>query len=124
MVEQVFALGVVEIDDGDAVFAEPVDAALEGLGFADDDGADPKLANQPRAVPARCERGRHDRVAVAALAAGLAKGVRLTVDGRIALLHAAVAAAAEQIPRRVKKCGADGDAALGESETGFFDGDR
>src|SRR5690349_18764952 len=62
--EEVDAVGGIEVDDGDAVVAEPVEAAGEVDRFADDDGTDAELADEAAAIPARGERGRHDGVAV------------------------------------------------------------
>src|SRR5487761_2238544 len=90
--EQFAALVAVEVDDVDTVFAQPIDATGEGAAFTDDQGADVKLAHEAAAVPAGGEGGDHHQVAIAALAAGAAKGVGLAVDAGIALLHAAIAA--------------------------------
>ncbi len=76
--------------DLDAVVAEPVDASLEGLAFADDDGAEAKLADESCAVPAGGEGGDHDQVSIRALTAGVAEGVGLRVSGWVVVLDAAV----------------------------------
>ena len=51
--EELGARGVVEDDDLDAEFSEPVVAAVEVLALADHDRADVELTHEPRAVPAR-----------------------------------------------------------------------
>src|SRR5229473_6405846 len=58
--EQLAALGVVEVDDVDAVLAQPVEAAGKGAALAHDHRADAELAHQPAAIPARGERGDHN----------------------------------------------------------------
>src|SRR5258708_36701273 len=73
--QEVDAFGGVEVDDLDAIFAEPVDAAVEIAGFADDYGGDAELADEAAAIPARRQRGDHNFVAIGALAAGPAEGV-------------------------------------------------
>lgn len=88
--EQIDAFLAIEVDDVDAVFAEPVDTTLEGAAFADDQCADAELADEAAAVPAGCESGDHDQVAVGGLAAGAAEGVGFAVDGGVAVLNAAV----------------------------------
>src|SRR5262245_44959003 len=104
----------MQVDHLDAVLPQPVDAALEVDRLADDDGADVELPHQAAAVPARGERRDHDLVAVAALPAGVAEGVGLAVDRRVALLHAAVAAAPQDAALRVGQARPDGNAALRE----------
>src|SRR5580698_6154988 len=93
--EQFAALAAVQIDDLDAVFTEPVEAAGEGAALTHHQCADAELTDKAAAVPAWRERSDHDEIAIAALAAGAAKGIRLTVDAGVALLHAAVVAAAD-----------------------------
>lgn len=112
-----------EINDRDLARAEPVEAAREVHRFADDDRANAELANEAAAIPARREGGDHDFVAIGALAARFPKRIGFGVDGRIIFLDAAIAAAAEKFSFAVEKRGADGDAAFGEAETGFLDGD-
>ncbi len=94
--EQKAAFFVVEVDDFDAVLAQPVEAASEGAAFAHDQRADAELAHQAAAIPAWSQCGDHDFVAVAALPAGAAKGVSLGVNAGVALLHAAIMTLAEQ----------------------------
>jgi hypothetical protein len=112
-----------EVVDLDTVFAEPVDASLEGLAFSDDDGAEPELADKAGAVPARSERGDHDEVAVRALAAGVAEGVGLSMGGRVVVLDAAVVSRTEEGAVVAENSGSDGDASFGESLAGLGDGD-
>src|SRR3989304_325816 len=78
--EHLDALGRAQVDDLDAVLAQPLDAAAEIHGFADHDGPDIELAHQAAAVPAGRERRDHDLVAVAALPAGLAEGIGFAVN--------------------------------------------
>ena len=112
-----------EVEDGDVDGAEPVDAAGEGLGFADDEGAEAELADESAAVPAGGEGGDDDEVAVGALAAGAAEGVGFGVDGGVGLLDATIAAGTDEVAGGGEDGGADGDAAFGEAEAGFREGD-
>src|ERR1700735_3846989 len=54
--EQLNALRRGQVDDFHAPFPEPFDSALKRAGFADHHGADPKLNDQPAAVPAWRQR--------------------------------------------------------------------
>ena len=121
--EKVDAFLGVKVDHADAVFDEPVEAAAEGDGLADDDGSDLELADEAAAIPAGGEGGDHDFVAVGALAAGFAEGVGFTVDAGVGLLDAAVAASGEQGAGAVEESCPDGDAAFVQAEAGFVDGD-
>jgi len=112
-----------EIVNLDAVVAEPVDASLKSLAFADDDGPEAKLTDQSRAVPAGGEGGDHDEVAIGALAAGVAEGVGFTVGRGVAVLDAAIVARAEESAIASEDGGPNGDASFGETEAGFRDGD-
>ena len=75
-------------------------SSREGAALADHQRADAELANQAAAIPARRERRNHHQVAITALPAGAAKGIRLAVDAGIALLHTAVTAPAQQFDPR------------------------
>ena len=66
----------------------------------------------------------HHQVAVAALAAGAAKGIGFRMDTGIALLHAAVVAAADQLARAREQRRANRNAAFGEALASFLEGDR
>ena len=121
--QQVDTLGGVEVEDVDAGGAEPVEASGEVAGFADDYGGKAELAHESAAEPARGERGDHDEVAVGALPSGAAEGVGFPVDGGVVLLDAAVVAGGDELAARVEDGGSDGDAAFGEAETGFGEGD-
>src|SRR6266851_5145196 len=90
------ALLGVQVDDTDSILDQPIDAAAEIYGLADDYSAYAKLADQATAIPARSQRGHHDFIAVAPLPAGVSKRIRFTVRGRIAFLHSAVAAFSQQ----------------------------
>src|ERR1700689_5605792 len=82
--------GGIQINHIDAERTQPVRASLKVAAFADNDGAETKLAYQPAAIPAGRERRNHNKVAITALAAGVAECVRLAVHRGIALLHAEV----------------------------------
>src|SRR5690348_6630572 len=97
LLQQFAAFAAVEIDDINAILAEPSDPAREGAALAHDHHTDAKLPHQPAAVPARSERGDHHQIAIASLASGAAKGVRLPVDARVALLHAAIPSATHKL---------------------------
>jgi len=90
------ALLAVEVDDADAVFSKPLNAALEVAAFADDEGSDVELADEAAAIPAGGEGGDHHEVAVVALAAGAAECVGFTVDGGVTLLDAAIVASTDE----------------------------
>jgi len=113
------AFGGVEIDDSDAVRSEFVYAAMEGLRFADDDGAEAELADETGAIKARGKRGDHDKVAISFLPPSAAKGVGLCVKRRVSLLHAAIVAGADQSSISTKDCRAYRDAAFGDAGAGF-----
>ena len=121
--EEVDALLRVEVDDADAVFDEPVEAAAEADGLADDDRSDLELTDEAAAIPAGGESSDHYFVAIGALAAGFAEGVGLAVDAGVGLLDPAVAASGKQVAGSVEERGADGDAAFLQAEAGFVDGD-
>src|SRR5438132_4581543 len=63
----------VQIDDRDSVFDQPIDPAAEVHGFPHDYGANPELADQAAAIPARRQGRHHDFVAVTPLPARLSK---------------------------------------------------
>src|ERR1051325_6635696 len=83
------ALLRVQVDDLDAVLGEPPFAALEVHRLAEHDLRNPELPHQAAAVPAGRERRDHHRVAIAALAAGIAESIRLAVHRGVVLLDAA-----------------------------------
>ncbi len=120
--EQLAALVIVKVNDLDAVFAQPVHAATKGAALAHHYRADAKLAHQAAALPARGQRGAPHKVTVAALAAGAAKGIGFRVDAGIAVLHAAIVAAAQQLALARKQRRTDGNAPLVEALASFFDG--
>src|SRR6266478_2321712 len=90
------ALLGVQVDDIDSILDQPIDAAAEIYGLADDYGADAELADEAAAIPARSQRRDHNLVAVTSLPARLSKRIRFTVRGRIAFLHSAVVAFSQQ----------------------------
>jgi hypothetical protein len=114
----------VEIDYRDSEGAEPVDAALEVPALANNNSAESKLAHEATAVPTGGKRSHHDQLAVAFLPACISKGVRLTVYGRITLLHAAVATRANQLSSLIKNGGTDRNAAFVEAKTSLFESNR
>src|ERR1700688_1788516 len=63
------ALHGVQINDMNAERKQPIQAALEVTAFADPQRAESKLPYQSAAIPARRQRGDHDQVPIAALAA-------------------------------------------------------
>jgi hypothetical protein len=113
------ALLRIEIDDVDAEGTKPVDAALEIAAFANDDGAEAKLAKQAAAIPARGEGGDHNEFAVTFLASGVTEGVCFAMEGWVAVLHAAIVTRADQLAIGIENGGADGDAALVQALPGF-----
>src|SRR6202167_773172 len=116
--------GGIQINHIDAERTQPVRASLKVAAFADNDGAETKLAYQPAAIPAGRERRNYNKVAITALAAGVAECVRLAVHRGIALLHAAVAPGADELPGGGIEDGrADGDATFGKAGARFLQGD-
>jgi len=95
--EEIGALPAVEVDYLYAVFAKPVETALEVAAFADDEGSDVELANEAAAIPAGGECGDHDQIAVSGLTAGAAESVCFAVDRRVVLLDAAVVSPADEL---------------------------
>src|SRR5207245_2543889 len=71
--QQLDAFLGLEINDFDAVFAQPIDSTLKVYRLPHDDGPDSKLTDQSAAVPARSEGRDHDFVAIGSLAARAAK---------------------------------------------------
>ena len=113
--EEPCALGGMEFDDFNVKFAQPVDAATEVLGFTNDDGSKPELADESTAIPAGRKRGDHDEVAVGSLAPSMAEGIGLAVDGWIVLLNTAIVSDADELAAGVENGGADRDSALREA---------
>src|SRR5208282_2226291 len=109
----------VEVDNPDAERAQPFDAALEIPSVADHQRAKTELAHKSAAVPAGRERGDHDHVTVASLAPGVTEGIRFAVQGRIAVLHAAVVACSYETSGAIEDRGSDRKSALGAAFPGF-----
>ena len=86
----------VGVEDVRTVLDQPIEAAAEINGLADNYGADAELADQAAAIPAGSEGGHHDFVAVSALAARFAKRICFTMRGGIALLDPSIVAPAQQ----------------------------
>src|SRR5208282_3791047 len=105
----------------DAVFAEPIDPAAEIHRFAHDNGPNPKLTDQPAAIPAGRERRGHDFVAVTLLAPRFAKRIRLAMHGRVVVLHSAVVAAPQKFSLAIKQSRANRNSAFGKSGLCFTD---
>ena len=96
---------------------------MECLGFANDYGANAELPDKTAAIPTWRERRDHDRVAVTALAAGFAKRVRFAMYRRIAILHAPIVTAAQQVPITVEQRRPDRHTAFRLPDSGLFDSD-
>ncbi len=121
--EESCALLVVHHHDLDTEFAEPLVAAGEGSGLANNECSDVELSYEARAVPAGGQRGNHDRVAVVASPAGSSEGVGFGVDGGVVVLYSAVMAPSENLAVTSDEGGPDGYAPFGESEARLFEGD-
>jgi len=117
--EQSDAFLRVEIDDFNVEGAEPVDAALEGAGFADDDAGKTELANEAAAIPARRERRNHDRILVASLATGPAKRIGLAMHGRVVVLYSTVMTRADEFAHGIKDRSSDRDASFAQPFISF-----
>lgn len=117
--QKVETFGGIEVNDFDSKGTEPVQAALEIAAFSDNYLAKTELADKAAAIPTWSKRRDHNKAAIAALAAGVAEGVRFTVHGGIAILHAAIVAGTNEFSLAVENCGADGDTALGQALAGF-----
>src|SRR5208283_2530320 len=98
---------------------QPVDPSLKVPALSHHHSAETKLAHQTAAVPARSERRHHDQLAVAFLPACFSERVRLSVHGRIALLHAAVVTRADQFACLVENGRTDGNAAFLQAKVRF-----
>src|SRR5271156_4513584 len=104
----------IEVDDLNRERTQPLNPALKVPALADDQRTKAELPHQPAAIPARSESRNHDEIAIAALASRFAEGVGFAVQRRIAALHAAVVASANDFAVLVENSCADRDAALGE----------
>ncbi len=117
------AFARIHIDHRDPILAEPFDAALKGLRFTDDDGADTELPYQAAAVPARREGGNHYAVAVTSLTARPAKCVGLAVDRGVVFLNTPVMTAAQQLSAAVEERRPDRYAPFCEARPCLVNGD-
>lgn len=120
--EKANAFLICEVDDLDAVFAQPIQAAAEIHGLPDNYFADAKLTNQSTAIPARRKRGNHNLIAIAALPARFAKSVRFRVHGSIVFLNAAVMAAPKEFSVAIEKRRANRNASFGKTKPGLGNG--
>ncbi len=96
--------------------------AFEVDRFTDYHRADIELPDQTRAIPAGRQCRHQNLVAIVGLATGFTKGVGFAVDGRVVVLHPAIAAASEQIAMSVEQRRADRYAAF--IKTGLRFGER
>jgi hypothetical protein len=110
------AILIIEVDDFNTVVTKPVETARESTAFANDIGAEAKLSYKAAAIPAWRERRNHNQIAVATLATGAAKCIRLAVDTGIALLHAAIAATADKFSGTRKDGPTDGNSSFGATQ--------
>src|SRR5437773_8033866 len=99
----------VQIDDRDSVFEQPIDPAAEVHGFPHDYGANPELADQAAAIPARSQGRHHDFVPVTPLPARLSKRIRFTMRRRISFLHSSVVTSSQHfsIPLEYRRSNGD-----------------
>jgi hypothetical protein len=119
---QVDAVLVVQVEDVEAFFFEPGEAALGVDGVAYDDLFEFELMNEAGAVEAGGECGDEDGVVPVGAATGVAEGVGFAVEGAVAFLDQAVVAFAEEGSVDVEDGSADRDAAFGVAYAGFFEG--
>ena len=96
-------------------------AAGEVDALADDDLRHAKLHGGPAAQEAGHQRRIQDGVAVGGLPAGAGEAVDLGVRHRVAALHTAVVAAADDLPV-ADEDRTDRKPALGQAEPGLVDG--
>src|SRR5450432_169050 len=113
----------MEIDDVDALLAEPHHTALGVDGVADDDLLEAELVDHAAAIPAGSEGGDEDGVAPGGAAAGGAEGVGFAVERAVAFLHEAVMAGTEERAVRMKDGAPHGNAAFGQSDASLFQRD-
>jgi hypothetical protein len=118
--EKLAAFAVVQVDDFDTDFAEPIEAAGEGAAFADNESANAKLAHQAAAVPTGRKRCNHDQVTITALSAGTTKGVGFGVHAGVTLLYTAVVSLADQVAGARKHGCANWNAPFSQAEAGLL----
>ena len=119
---EVDAVLVVQVEDVEAFFFEPGEAALGVDGIAYDDLLELELVDEAGAVQAWGKRCDQYGVVPVRAAACIAEGVGFAVEGAVAFLDEAVVAFAEQDSVNVEDGSADGDAAFGVAYAGFFEG--
>src|SRR5467141_3130845 len=106
------ALLGMQVDDLDSVFDQPINPAAEIHRLADHYSANPKLANQAAAIPARHQRRQHNLVPETQLPAAHSKSILFAMRGRISLLHSAVLAASEQFSIAFEQRSTNGDSSF------------
>ena len=117
--QEIETFGGIEVNDFDSERTKPIHTTLEIAAFSDNYLAKAELTDEAATIPARSERGDHNKTAIAALAAGIAEGVRFAVHRGIGILHAAIVARTDEFSVAVENCSADGDTALGQASAGF-----
>ena len=123
LAEHLLAVGGIEVDDLDAIFAKPLDTSLKCVRFADDHRTDPELPNQAAAIPTWSQRRHHYGIAITPLPPGLSKRIRFAVDRWVALLHTSVMTAAKEITVAIEQRRTYRDPALAETQSSFLDRD-
>jgi hypothetical protein len=98
---------------------QPIYPTLKVPALPNYDGAKSKLTHQTAAVPTGRERRHHNQLAVAFLPACISERIRLSMYGRIALLHAAIVSSADQLARLIENGSTDGNAAFFEAKARF-----
>ena len=121
--EQFSAFVVIEVDDFDAVGAEPFYAALKRAAFAHDNCTEAKLAYKAAAIPAWSQRRNHHQIAITSLTAGTAKCVSLAVNAGVAFLYSAVVPAAHEFFRAREDGRANRNSSFGTANARFIQRD-
>src|SRR5690349_8120001 len=117
--QQLDAFLGLEINDFDAVFAQPIDSTVKIYRLPHDDGSDSKLTNQSAAVPARGKGCDHDFVAIGSLEARAAKRVSFAMCRRVAFLHSSIVASSQERSFASEKSCANGDSTFGKADARF-----
>src|SRR5215831_14183460 len=109
----------MKVNDLDAILAQPGESALKAYGLSHHDRSDSKLTDQAAAIPARREGRDHDFVAIGSLAAGPAKRIGFPMRRRVAFLHPAIVALAEECPIACEQSSADGNSSFRKARVSF-----